>query len=216
MRKVRWLASGLALIALLPSASAAQGGRLFRDSWFWGANAGIMSFSTSTVANQTATVINGEWFITRTRGGLYISAGEAFFTTSATVSDNNGNPYNVQIKDMTQIMADAIALPVAWGGVHLYAGAGFLMNLAHEATITDVILNPNVQAQVQQNLNSAKDGVQFNILVGVHAQLKRAAIFGNVVWMPTPSSFILNGRAAWFLEGGVRFNIGTSDESKTQ
>ena len=49
MRTVRWLASGLALIALLPSASAAQQGRLFRDSWFWGANAGVMNFSTATV-----------------------------------------------------------------------------------------------------------------------------------------------------------------------
>jgi hypothetical protein len=213
MRKVRWLASGLALIALLPSAGTAQAGRLFRDSWFWGANAGIMNFGTSTTSNQSATVINGEWFITKTRGGLYLSAGQAFFTANATVTDNNGTPYNVQIKDMTQIMADVIALPVAWGGVHLYAGGGFIMNLTHEATITDVIVNPNVQDQVQANLNDQKDGIEFNILVGVHAQLKRAAIFGNVIWMPTPSNFILNGHAAWFLEGGVRFNLGSSNEA---
>ncbi len=157
MRMVRWLASGLALVALAPSASSAQGGRLFNDSWFWGLNAGAMSFSTATVANQTAPVVNAEWFITKTRGGLYLSVGQAFFTTSASVTDNNGVPYNVQIKDMTQVMADVIALPVAWGGVHLYAGGGFIMNLSHEATITDSILNPNVRDQVQHNLSEEKD-----------------------------------------------------------
>ncbi len=214
MRTVRWLASGLALIALLPSAGAAQSGRLFRDSWFWGANAGIMSFSTATVSNQPATLINAEWFITRTRGGLYLSAGEALFTADAAVKDNTGQSYNVQIQDMTQVMADVIVLPVSWGGVHLYAGGGFIMNLSHNATITDVIVDPNVRDQVQATLNKEKDGIQFNLLLGVHAQLKRAAIFGNLIWMPTPSNFILNGRAAWFLEGGIRFNLGSSDESK--
>jgi hypothetical protein len=213
MRMVRWLASGLALVALAPSASSAQGGRLFNDSWFWGLNAGAMSFSTATVANQTAPVVNAEWFITRTKGGLYLSVGQAFFTTSAAVTDNNGTPYNVQIKDMTQVMADVIALPIAWGGVHLYAGGGFIMNLAHEATITDTILNPNVKDQVQHNLNEQKDGIQFNLLVGVHAQLKRVAIFGNFIYMPTPSQFILNGRAAYLLEGGVRLNFGPSADS---
>ena len=121
MRMVRWLASGLALIALTASTAAAQDGRLFRDSWFWGVNAGVMSFSTQSVTNQTATAINGEWFITRTHGGLYLSIGEAFFTASGTVNDNLGTPYNVQVKDMTQVMADAMALPVSWGGLHLYA-----------------------------------------------------------------------------------------------
>ncbi len=92
MRMVRWLASGLALVALAPSASSAQGGRLFNDSWFWGLNAGAMSFSTATVSNQTAPVVNAEWFITKTRGGLYLSIGQAFFTANAAVTDNNGVP----------------------------------------------------------------------------------------------------------------------------
>ena len=213
MRMVRWLASGLALIALTPSAGAAQDGRLFRDSWFWGANAGVMSFSTQTATNQTATVVNGEWFITKTRGGLYLSIGEAFFTTNASVNDNNGNPYNVQVKDMTQVMADVIVLPIKWNSIHLYAGGGLMMNIAHSAIITDTIVNPNVKTQVQQTLNSQKDGVLFNLMLGVHAQLKRAAIFGNVIWMPTPSNFILSGRAAFFLEGGIRFNFGPSADS---
>jgi hypothetical protein len=213
MRTVRWLASGLALIALTPLAGAAQDGRLFRDSWFWGVNAGAMNFSTQTVSNQTGTVVNGEWFITKTHGGLYISFGEAFFTASGTINDNLGNPYNVQVKDMTQVMVDALALPVAWGGLHLYAGGGFMLNVAHSATITDTILNPNVKDQVQTNLNNDKDCICFNLLVGMHMQLKRAAIFGNLMWMPTPTNFILNGNSAWFLEGGVRFNFGPSEDS---
>ena len=213
MRMVRWLASGLALIALTASTAAAQDGRLFRDSWFWGVNSGVMSFSTQSVANQTATFINGEWFITKTKGGLYLSIGEAFFTASGTVNDNLGNPYNVQVKDMTQVMADAMALPVSWGALHLYAAGGFILNIAHSATIVDSILNPNVKDQVQQNLNNQRDAICFNLMVGLHAQLKRAAIFGNFVWMPTPSNFVLSGRSAYFLQGGIRFNFGPSEEN---
>lgn len=212
MRTVRWLACGLAFIALTPSVGAAQEARLFRDSWFWGVNAGVMNFSTQTVSNQTATVVNGEWFITRTHGGLYITAGQAFFTANGSVNDNNGTPYNVQVKDLTQVMADAIVLPIAWGGIHLYAGGGFMLNIAHSAVITDSILSPNTRAQVEQNLRNAQDAIAFNLLLGVHAQLKRAAIFGNIIWMPTPSTFVLNGSSAWFLQGGVRFNLGPSKD----
>ena len=117
---------------------------------------------------------------------------------------------------MTQVMADVVALPVAWGGVHLYAGGGFIMNLTHHAEITDVIANPNIEQQVQQNLNEVKDGIQSNLLVGVHAQLKRTAMFGNLIWMPTPSNFILNGKSAYFLEAGLRFNFGTSRKATSR
>ena len=213
MRTVRWLASGLALIALPPSASAAQQGRLFRDSWFWGANAGIMSFSTATVANQQAPVFNLEWFITRTRGGLYLSLGRSLFTASAGVKDNLGTLHNVEVQDMTQIMADLIAFPVQWGGVHLYAGTGFMMNIAHSAVLTDSILDPNTKTQVQQTLTDQQDAIRFNILVGAHAQLKRVALFGNALWMPAMGNFVLGAKSTWMLEAGVRLNFGPSDES---
>jgi hypothetical protein len=212
MRTVRWLACGLALSALVPTAGAAQSGRLFRDSWFWGANAGIMTFSTSVVSNQAAPVINGEWFITRTKGGLYISVGQAFFTANATVNDNLGNPYNVQVQDMTQVMADVVVLPVSWGPLHLYAGGGFMLNLTHHAIVTDSIADPSVRDQVHSNLASQKDGAQVNLLVGLHAQLQRVAVFGNIIWMPTPSNFILSGNAAFLLEAGVRLNFGESSD----
>jgi hypothetical protein len=214
MRTVRWLAFGLALIALLPSASAAQQGRLFRDSWFWGASAGAMSFSTATVSNQQAPVVNLEWFITRTRGGLYLSAGRSFFTANAGVKDNLGTLYNVQIQDMTQFQADLIALPVAWGPVHLYAGGGFQMNIAHSAVVTDSILNPNTKTQVEQTLKDQQDAIRFNLLLGVHAQLKRIAIFGNAEWLPAMGNFVLGQKATWMLEGGIRLNFGPSDESQ--
>jgi hypothetical protein len=214
MRTVRWLAFGLALIALLPSASAAQQGRLFRDSWFWGASAGAMSFSTATVSNQQAPVVNLEWFITRTRGGLYLSAGRSIFTANAGVEDNLGTLYNVQIQDMTQFQADLIALPVAWGPVHLYAGGGFQMNIAHSAVVTVSILDPNIKTQVEQTLKDQQDAIRFNLLVGVHAQLKRIAIFGNAEWLPAMGNFVLGQKATWMLEGGIRLNFGPSDESQ--
>src|SRR5690348_668430 len=74
MRTVRWLVSGLALMALLPTISAAQAGRLFKDSWFWGAKGGIATFSTTSGASEVSPMAGVDWLITRSRGALYVAA----------------------------------------------------------------------------------------------------------------------------------------------
>ncbi|NUR19582.1 MAG: hypothetical protein HOQ12_08640, partial [Gemmatimonadaceae bacterium] len=48
MRSNLRLLAGLALIALAPRVGAAQEGRLFKDSWFFGAKAGNMTYWTTT------------------------------------------------------------------------------------------------------------------------------------------------------------------------
>ena len=89
MRTFRWLAAACA-VAMLPAAIAAQSVRGFDDSWFWGAKAGVASFSTSQVSNATAPLVGGEWLITRSRFGLYISGDQTFFTETSGVEDFTG------------------------------------------------------------------------------------------------------------------------------
>src|ERR671939_545991 len=106
MRTVRWMTSGLALVALLPAVGAAQSTRHFNDSWFWGAKFGLMNFAT-------------------TPGGLYVSAEQAFFDKPSSVQDNAGNSYAVAIKDMRRFSVAPLAFPAAYGALHPYAGVGF-------------------------------------------------------------------------------------------
>src|ERR671924_725395 len=118
MRTVRWMTSGLALVALLPAVGAAQSARHFNDSWFWGAKFGLMNFATTTAGTSTAPVIGAEWLITRTRGGLYLSAEQAFFDKTSTVQDNVGNSYAVAIEDMRRYAISALAFPGDFSTFH--------------------------------------------------------------------------------------------------
>src|SRR5690242_4237867 len=78
MRTIRALVAAAAVVVALPSIAAAQHGRQFKDAWFWGIKGGGLTFADSGAAYKTAPYAGIEWLITRTRGGLYISAGEAF------------------------------------------------------------------------------------------------------------------------------------------
>src|SRR5918912_3069939 len=126
MRTIRWMTSGLALVALLPAIGAAQSTRHFNDSWFWGAKFGLMNFATTPGGASTAPAIGAEWLITRTRGGLYVSAEQAFFDKTSSVQDNAGNSYEVAIKDMRRFSVAALAFPGDFRAIHPYAGVGFL------------------------------------------------------------------------------------------
>src|SRR5919109_3159423 len=118
MRTVRWMTSGLALMALLPAVGAAQSARHFNDSWFWGAKFGLMNFATTSAGTSTAPVIGAEWLITRTRGGLYVSAEQALFHQTSSVQDNAGNSYEVAIKDMRRFSVAALAFPGDFSTFH--------------------------------------------------------------------------------------------------
>ena len=87
MRLLRVLTAAIGLAALLPKPSAAQGGRQFKDAWFWGVKGGGMLYSSASTENSLAPLVGAEWLITRTRGGLYLSFDQAFLTTTGSFQD---------------------------------------------------------------------------------------------------------------------------------
>ena len=52
MRLLRVLTAAIGLAALLPSLSAAQGGRQFKDAWFWGVKGGGVLYSSASTENS--------------------------------------------------------------------------------------------------------------------------------------------------------------------
>src|ERR1700716_3982219 len=81
MRLLRILAMATAVAALLAQPSAAQGGRQFKDAWFWGAKTGTLVYSSATTNSSAAPLFGGEWLITRTHGGLYVAFDQTYLTT---------------------------------------------------------------------------------------------------------------------------------------
>ena len=210
MRTIRGLATGLLLLALLPVVTSAQEGRLFKDSWFWGAKAGNMTFWTTRVNHAQAPLIGVETLITRSRGGLYISGDMAFFEEESTLGyQASGEPIVVTIKDMRRFTAAAMIFPRAFGAIRPYGGLGFALNFIEDVSV------PGATSQIERDIVNEyaadeKSRAAPVFIVGAQLQLLRLSVFGQGTYMPAQANFLLNNNETYFLEAGLRYNVGTS------
>ena len=214
MRTIRVLAAVLALLAV-PQMASAQEGRLFKDSWFWGAKVGTMKFATLE-SEGYAQMIGAEWLITRTRGALYLAIDETFFgnTNFSSVDD----PYQVSgrkpvvLNDLRRATIAGFVFPTMKRGyLRPYAGAGFVLLDFHAASPENAGPDPAENQYVLESLEQSKSGASIIGIVGLQAQFKRLSAFGQGSLMPAQgTSFLLNGNYTMILEAGLRYNIGTS------
>ena len=199
--------ASLALAVLFPAAGAAQSNRLFNDALFFGVKVGLMNYSTAIGGSSTKPLIGGEMLVTRTHGGLLLSADQAYFTSVSSVPDNIGAPFAVNMKNMRRFAATAMIFPVSWKQLRPYGGLGFSLNVIQSVGFRDTPTGPDQQGAVQANLTDTKDRTAFHMLGGLQAQYQRFSLFGQVTYMPAQSRFLFNGRSTYFLEGGLRFNV---------
>ena len=207
MRSNLRLLAGLAMIALAPRVSAAQEGRLFKDSWFFGAKAGNMTYWTTTTQHGQAPLLGGETLITRSRGGLYLSLDQAFFTGTTAVINSAGAQQIVDIKDNRRATIAAMIFPKAFGWIRPYGGVGFALNFMQQASARG-----GADPTTQQIIDDQKTASSPMFIVGTQLQLLRFSVFGQASYMPAQNSFLLNNNETYFVEAGIRYNIGTSIE----
>jgi len=206
MRSIRRLLPGLVLLAFVPSIGAAQEGSLFKDSWFFGAKAGNMTYWTATTSHGQAPFVGGESLITRSRGGLYLSLDQAYFDATTRVTDETGS-YLLDIKDNRRFTAAAMIFPKAYGWIRPYAGLGFAFNFIQSAQPRTAISATTAELIEEQKTRSAPI-----VIVGAQLQLIRFSVFGQGSYMPAQADFLLNNNETYFLEAGIRYNIGSSIE----
>ncbi|NUR20355.1 MAG: hypothetical protein HOQ12_12550, partial [Gemmatimonadaceae bacterium] len=186
---------------------AAQEGRLFKDSWFFGAKAGNMTYWTTTTSHGQAPMLGGETLITRSRGGLYISLDQAFFDGTTTVIDGAGAQRIVDIKDNRRATVAAMIFPKAFGWIRPYGGIGFAMNFMQQATARG-----GADATTQQIIDEQKTASAPIFIIGTQLQLLRFSVFGQGSYMPAQNSSLFNNNETYFVEAGIRYNIGSSIE----
>jgi hypothetical protein len=211
MRTFRWLAAACA-VAILPAVSAAQSVRGFDDSWFWGVKAGIASFSTSQVQNATAPLVGGEWLITRSRFGLYISADQSFFTENSGIEDFVGGEYQIEMKNMRRISAAGLFFPRTLGALRPYAGIGMALNWIGDAVPLSNFSSSDEAAYVEREVAERRDRASVIFMLGAQGQIGTVSPFAQVTMQPSHPGFLLNDRPVYFLEGGIRMNFGPSRE----
>lgn len=217
MRTIRRLTTALALM-VLPQVAGAQEGRLFKDSWFWGAKVGTMKYSTTATVDFEgyAPMIGAEWLITRTRGALYLAIDETVFGLDGRSSVDN--PYafsgrsDVYLHDLRRATVAGFVFPTQRRGyLRPYAGAGFVLLDFHAASPVSGSSNSAENQAVAESLQDAKSGASVIGIVGLQAQFKRLSAFGQASLMPAQgSTFLLNGNYTVIGEVGLRYNIGTS------
>jgi hypothetical protein len=214
MRLFRSPLLGLALLAALPAVGSAQAGRLFKDSWFWGAKTGVMMYSTKAVENAISPMIGGEWLITRTRGALYVSYDQTFFNNDSAIQDilNTNGVRIVNMDDMRRVTFAALAFPKEFIGFRPYAGLGVALNFIQTATPRGSFVSASQANDIAATVEDQQSRASVLVMAGVQAQYARWSLFGQATMMPAHAQFLINGRSTYFLEGGLRYNVGTSIE----
>jgi hypothetical protein len=214
MRLFRSPLLGLALLAALPTIGSAQAGRLFKDAWFWGAKTGVMMYSTKAVENAIAPMVGGEWLITRTRGALYVSYDQTFFNNDSAIQDvlNTNGVRIVNMDDMRRVTFAALAFPKELVGFRPYAGLGVALNFIQTATPQGSYVSASQANDIAATVEDQRTRAAVLVMVGVQAQYSRWSLFGQATMMPAHAQFLINGRSTYFVEGGLRYNIGSSIE----
>lgn len=212
MRTTRWFIAGLFCSASISAAASAQQSRYFDDSWFWGVKSGVATFSPTLGGNETAATFGGEWLITRSRGGLYISADQANVSTVSAVVDANTSDgvRPVTVNKLRRIGFAALAFPVRFGRVRPYAGLGLSVDIVGSAVPQLTAKESGVDDAVSQRIDENKSQAGVLGMAGLQMQFERLAIFGQASVVGATSRFLLGNSAMGFFEGGIRYNIGSS------
>jgi outer membrane protein W len=218
MRKLRTLVIAALALATVPSIARAQEGRLFTDAWFWGVKGGAMTFWTTRVAHQTAPVLGAEWLLTRKKAGLYISFDQSNFSAKSTYrnfeydSASRGTRYageaEASIKNNRRLTAAAMTFPTQFGNFRPYAGLGFAVNFLGRTKQTAGPLT----TLGNRPLNDVSSSAAPILILGTQYALNRVSVFGQGSYMPVAGHFLFNNNPTYFIEGGVRYNIGSSIE----
>lgn len=206
------MAGTAALLALATAAApaGAQASRSFTDSWFWGAKVGTMTFWTPTVNHAVAPMFGAEWMITRRRAALYLSGDQSYFDETSTyatfTSTGATSTADIQIKDMRRYTAALMAFPRPNQPIRPYAGLGMTLNVIRRATL----VSGSLPSQALEDVQSTTAPI---LMLGAQGQYRRVALFGQGSYMPTQRRFLINKRSTFFLEAGVRYNVGSARES---
>lgn len=211
MQKIRAVAVALVATMVVAESAGAQGNRSFDDSWFWGFKSGINTFSAPGQGNQSTVDLGVDWMITRTKGGLYVSANQSVFERDIQLFDptSRTNERTVRVNDLRRITLAGVAFPKHFGGITPYAGLGYMIAVLGDARIFVDTANTFPNNSFFDAVDNARSRGTVVGMGGVQIQLKRMAIFGQESLVPSNRNFLFSSVLSFF-EFGVRYNFGSS------
>jgi len=217
MRTIRALKIAAAVVVALPTVAFAQTNRQFKDSWFWGIKAGGMAFGDSARSYRQAPLAGIDWLITRSKGGVYISGGQAFFHEKTLTFRDPNFPVDsgfreIRLKNLRRLDVAAMGFPGNFLRFHPYVGAGFSVDAVADADPTGPFATLDQRNFAEQVIQQQKVQVAPFGILGGQWRFNWASVFGQVTFTPSQKDFILyNGQSMnMTYEFGLRYNFGTS------
>lgn len=209
----KYRAVALALVAtIVGSASAhAQANRDFDNSWFWGFKAGVNTFAVPGKGNTSTPDLGIDWMITRTYGGVYVSANQSIFEKDLQFVDptSNSGERTVRVNDMRRISFGALAFPKHIGGITPYFGLGYGLTVLGDARVFVDSVNTFPSNSFLDEVENERSRASILAMAGIQLQSKKVAFFAQETILPSNSSFLFRSVLSFF-EFGVRLNFGSS------
>jgi len=211
MQKLKAVAVAVVATLVVSASASAQESRDFDNSWFWGFKSGINTFAAPGHGNTSTVDLGVDWFITRSRGGLYVSGNQSIFKRDVEVSDAAATTgeRSVQVSDLRRISVAALAFPKHFGALTPYGGLGFMIVVLGDARVHADSVNAlpnNAFFDKVDNMRSRSSALG---MLGLQLQTRRAAIFAQETMLPSNSQFMFTSVLSFF-EFGIRYNFGSS------
>ncbi|HEX9127737.1 MAG TPA: hypothetical protein VF850_01120 [Gemmatimonadaceae bacterium] len=211
MQKLRAVAVAAVATIVVSASANAQEMKNFDNSWFWGFKSGVNSFAVPGHGNTSTVDLGVDWVITRTRGGLYVSANQSIFERDLEFLDptSNTGQRTIRVNDMRRITVAGLAFPKHFGGITPYAGLGFMIAVLGDARVFVDSANTFPTNSFLDEVERERSRSTAMVMGGVQIQTKRAAIFGQETIIPSNNSFLFRSVLNFF-EFGIRINFGSS------
>ncbi len=210
MQKLRAVAVALVATVVVAASAHAQN-RNFDNSWFWGFKTGINTFSVPGKGNTSTADLGIDWLITRTKGGLYVSADQSIFEKDLEFADpaSRTGARTVRVNDLRRLTMAGVAFPKHFGGITPYAGVGFTIAVLGDARIFVDSANTFPENSFFDAVDAERSRSSVLGMAGVQIQTRRAAIFAQETLLPSTSRFLFSSVMSFF-EFGIRYNFGSS------
>jgi hypothetical protein len=209
-----------ALLLLNVGAAGAQASRGFKDSWFWGVKSGLLNYQVvndSVAKSPFALLGGGDWLITRTNGGLYVSFDYSFFSADSVFVNDSISPLDtvprvVQLNGLRRITVAGMLFPMQTYRMHPYMGFGFTLSHIASAEAQGTYRNATQRNLVLSTLQFFRSTANPVVILGTQLRLPLASAFVQVSASPATDNFFLYTGNGWrtTFEAGLRYNVGTS------
>ena len=211
MQKLRAVAVAVVATIVVSASANAQEMKDFDNSWFWGFKSGINTFAVPGHGNTSTVDVGIDWVITRTNGGLYVSANQSVFQRDLEFLDptSNTGQRTVRVNDLRRITFAGLAFPRHFGGITPYAGVGFTIAVLGDARVFVDSANTFPTNSFLDQVESERSRSAAIGMAGVQIQTKRAAIFAQETLIPGNNNFLFSSVLNFF-EFGIRINFGSS------